>query len=196
MPSKEGDDEEAKKPRTCPPGPADGAPSRHDWAPPAGVILLFNCGRLCHYRRWGRCLTLPESDDVDVVVGFNLQVIGRIRERKKPGEELKDRLELGNVWLPWRSQQVPPGYQPVVTLLANWVAPGRGKQQATILVEPWLAYGCSLGARLKVREKYATIIELCEDDSGTLVPDNATEGMQNITIDPRPTRSLNSVALV
>ena len=65
-----------------------GSPSRHDWAGPSGVILLFNCHR-CPFQLVEGSDTsalMAESDDVSVISAFNMQIIGRFRSARSQSE--------------------------------------------------------------------------------------------------------------
>ena len=63
---------------------------------------------------------------------------------------------LGNVWLPWSLQAIKAGDAP--TLLIN--VKGKGRASVNVVATPWLAYGCSVGARLKTSFGCATVVEV------------------------------------
>ena len=168
---------DAKQARRRPTGRAEGAPSRHDWAGPASVILLFNCFNCnCALIEGGHDLASISSDEtVDLIAGFNLQKVGRLREGKKVGETWQDRIELNNEWLPWRTADIQPGEAPTLTVVIRWTVTGVGKQSASVLLTPFLSYGVSLGARIKHLQSgsYATVMRIREDDFCDVIVDNA-----------------------
>ena len=171
----------------------EGTPSRHDWAGPGGTIVLFCClGAHWQEIEGGSDLaTLPSDEDVDVLSSFNLQKVGRVRQQKSYGEPFADRLEFFNEWLPWKSQDVGPTDEAKLQVLIRWKSVGSGKSSASVLVTPWLAYGCSVGSRVKTHHgHYATVTVIRDDDTCEMVRDNAKETKagppEPDLIDPRP----------
>jgi len=117
-----------------------------------------------------------------------------VRESRKVGEHFLERIMLSNTWLPWRSQDMGAGEAPTVTLQLKWMAQGQGKQLISLVVQPWLAYGCSVGARLKTASGYMTVVSISADDTCDIVEDNAPSKALHALIDPRPdtvTRTLS-----
>ena len=77
----------------------------------------------------------------------------------------------------------------------QWKTGGKGRNTATLLVYPWLAYGCSVGARLVTDEGFATVSAINADDMCELIIDNDTNAAGDtlgssykpvVLIDPRP----------
>jgi hypothetical protein len=54
----------------------EGEPSRHDWAPPAGTITLFNCYKCAFVlvEGGGDVETVPSDETHELTAAFNLQV--------------------------------------------------------------------------------------------------------------------------
>ena len=76
------------------------APSRHDWAGPAGTLLLFNCHQ-CAWTIIEGDTSLVESHNlITLSASFNMQVVGKVRPSAKMDEPFADRVELLNAWLP------------------------------------------------------------------------------------------------
>ena len=140
----------------------DGTPSRHNWAGPGSVILLFNCQTCPFTLAEGSDPSglLGEQDDLPLTSTFNMQVIGRFRAPKSGNETFADRVEFDNAWLPWNSQSWKPGDPASLHVTVK----GRGRAAASLLVIPWLSYGCSIGARLKTSTGFATVVSIGDDD--------------------------------
>lgn len=157
--------------------------SRHDWAMPGGLILLFNCHGCWVEIIEGDASSLmqEEGGTVRLVAAFNLQVVGHLRAPSSPTETFQERVVLWNEWLPWSSPDVLPEEAP--TLLVE--AKGSRKATLTLAVRPWLAYGCSIGARLKMHNGYCTVTAVREDDRCEVVRDVAVDGTITL-IDPTP----------
>ena len=170
------------------------SPSRHDWAGPAGVITLFSC--------YGRKFTLLEGsadpegigpdETVELTATFNLQVVGKVRKNYNSSkvEPFEERVEFDNVWLPWRVQDADAIETPTLIITLKWQAAGIGKQSASLVVTPWLSYGCSIGARLKTPAGYATVVNIRDDDTCEIIMDNSSSVHNALlgpdVIDPRP----------
>jgi len=160
--------------KTGPPARGAGTSSRHDWAGPGSLILLFNC-HCCQFSFVEGSDTsslLMESDDVSVVANFNMQVIGRFRSAKGPADTFAERLEFDNVWFPWSSQTVKPGETPTLLIQIK----GKGRASASLIATPWLSYGCSIGAKLRTQHGYATVLTVREDDSVEVAYDTVHDG--------------------
>ena len=185
-----------------PVGRLPGAPSRHDWAGDAGVILLFNCANASYTVAEGGVdlESYPPDEQCDLVAPFNMQVVGRVRLAKKtPGgwEPFASRIEWRNFWLPWRVSEQEYGEPPILPLplkSSQW-----GKQSATLNVTVWLSYGCSIGARFLFRRAdpyiadkrsvcYATCSFIKPDDTIEILIDNEVPSvlLGPDVIDPRP----------
>jgi len=163
-------------------------PSRHDWAGPGSVILCFNCnGCPFHLVDAGAELAnVPPGETIELFAAFNLQAVGRVREANSLSSKPEDRLEMYNQWLPWKSQDVAANESPRLALYtgANALRP---KSSPAVVLIPWLAYGCSIGARLKTPSGFLTIVDIREDDSCAVVRDNAIEVLEHReSLDPRP----------
>ena len=177
--------EELNKPDATRPVRDDEQPSRHDWAGPASVILLFNLHG-CGFRVVDGAAdfnSVAGDETYDLHAGFNMQQVGRIREARGMGESVEDRVEFTNGWLPWRTQDVSAEERPTMTVQLR-----KGKSVSTLLVMPWLAYGCSVGARLHLASgSYATVVSIQSNDTCEIVRDNATVAPEKEElIDPRP----------
>ena len=100
-------------------------------------------------------------------------------------DRFNERVEFFNEWLPWQEANAASGGQR--TLLVE--AKGRRKAGVMLHVRPWLAYGCSIGARLKVQSAYFTVTAICEDERCEVVRDGVRADQQaNLTerVDPTP----------
>jgi len=149
--------------------------------------VLFNCYgcRVREVEGGSDLSTIPNDEQVELTAGFNLQAVGRIKEATSSGQTVAQRLEFFNEWLPWRDQEVDGG--PAALLInLKWKVMGAGKNSATLLVTPWLAFGCSVGARIKTDTGFATVTCVKEDDSCEIIKDNVKEGTRPEVIDPRP----------
>ena len=177
------------------PHPDKSAPSRHNWASPGAVVILFNCHGCTFSLVEGSDTTplMSESDDVNMTCAFNMQVVGRFRAPRDHSDTFADRIEFDNDWLPWSTQTVKPEEAPSVLIQIK----GRGRAAANLLAVPWLSYGCSIGARLRTPGGYATVMEVCEDDTCGVQYDGVhnkdkkagveiTRIGQEQQIDPRP----------
>ena len=141
----------------------EGTPSRHDWAGPAGVAMLFNCSGCSFEVIEGSSDVATCDEAVELVAAFNLQPIGRVREPRGLNDTFEARVEFTNQWLPWKVQEIPSLEDRALTTLIielRW----RGKNQARLLVTPWIAYGCSIGSRIKLPTGYCTVTEIAADD--------------------------------
>ena len=174
----------------------EGAQSRHDWAQLAGTILLFNCHGASFKIVEGSAdvTAIPSDGSVEITAAFNMQHIGHVRQARKVGEGFHERLQLDNEWLPWKTQDAVPSDQPALLANLKWTASGVGKQSASILITPWLAFGVSVGARIKVLSSggFATVTHIRDDDLVDCIADNAASQSEDktnpgrIRIDPRP----------
>ena len=192
------DDEDIVDDPNRPAGRQPGAPSRHDWAGPAAVITLFNCSNCAFTLAEGSSdvETMPSDEAVELVVGFNLQPVGQVRP-SKPGkyEPFAERVEWRNVWLPYKVHELELLEHYNLSIQVKWA----GKQSATLVLTPWLSYGCSIGARIALRRAdlrvankrstyYATVAAVRDDDTVELLLDNTSPSalLGPETIDPRP----------
>jgi hypothetical protein len=75
-PLQKGQDTNLTKLVDRPKGRADNAPSRHDWAPPGAIILLFNCHKAAYGALEGSqdLSTIPSHETIELLATFNLQV--------------------------------------------------------------------------------------------------------------------------
>ena len=188
MVGKHVEDEEMQARRVRPAGREEGAPSRHDWAPPGGVILLFNCSGVPFSVLDGGSdpSLLPDTAEVELVAAFNLQAVGHLRAPQKHGENWLERVEFQNRWLPWRTTEANPADEPIVTIQLRWQVAGQGKQSISLLLTPWLAYGCSVGARMRTAHSFVTVLKIMENDTVAVAADNAKEHAELLSVDPRP----------
>ena len=167
----------------------EGASTRHDWAGPGGLIVLFNCYgcRVREVEGGSDLATIPSDETVELIANFNLQAVGRVKEATSMGQTLAQRLEFFHEWLPWRDQDSDHGSSsPWLLINLKWKVMGAGKNAATLLITPWLAYGVSIGARVKTDSGFATVTVIKEDDTCEIIKDNVKEGIRPEAIDPRP----------
>ena len=172
-----------------PPLRIEGGSSRHDWAGPGAVTLLFNCfGCKVREVEGGSDLTtIPGDESFDLVAAFNLQSIGRVKEASSHGQSFAQRLEFFNDWWPWKHQDVDPtAGPPAMVIQLRWKVMGAGRNSASFVVTPWLAYGCSVGARVSTESGFATVCAIKDDDTVEVIRDNVKEGMRPEALDPRP----------
>ena len=166
----------------------EGEPSRHDWAGPGILSLLFNCFD-CSFSFLDSGAaeppTVPADESFELIVSFNLQCVGKVREGKSTSEPFADRVDLHNEWLPWRVQE-DVGLGDTGLLAVSLKARNGKTHPGTLLMRPWLAYGCSIGSRVKMGSSYATVVELRKDDSCEVVHDNALDLAERQVVDPRP----------
>ena len=165
------------------------APSRHDWAGPGGVVLLFNCFG-CSYDEveGGHDLaSIPDDEEADIVAAFNLQSIGKVCLAKGSARSLAERIELSNEWLPWHIQEVAHDDVAKLIVHVKWsIQGGAIKQSASLLFTPFLSFGCSLGSRLKSASGlYSTVVRIHHDDTCDVLEDNAKD-TRPVSVDPRP----------
>ena len=156
-------------------------PSRHDWASPGGITLVFNCHG-CSY-------SLAEGTDpntlnemgstVTLTALFNMQVVGHLKDATSPLQSFAERLEFFNMWLPWSSQTLLPNETPKVLIQAKG-----GRARANLIATPWLSYACSIGAKVKTPNSYATVVSFHYDDRIEIVRDGVAADVK--AIDPRP----------
>ena len=171
----------------------EGAPSRHGWASPASVITLFNCQNATFRVLDGAGtgfvddVSIPSDETAELIAAFNLQVIGRVRAAySAKAEPFADRVQFENTWLPWRVQDVDAAGEPSLTVM---VKRAKSQERATLLVTPWLAYGCSVGARVKTATTFVTITGIRPDDTCEFVADNSKHNVAILgaeVMDPRP----------
>ena len=124
--------------------------------------MLFNCSGCSFEVIEGSSDVATCDEAVELVAAFNLQPIGRVREPRGLNDTFEARVEFTNQWLPWKVQEIPSLEDRALTTLIielRW----RGKNQARLLVTPWLAYGCSIGSRLKLPTGYCTVTDIAAD---------------------------------
>ena len=94
-----------------------------------------------------------------------------------------------------RTTDVHPGESPQLVINIKWMAHGAGRQSASIVITPWLAYGVSVGARVKHAQtgQYATVTKIRDDDLCEVIADNAASQSEDnkhnpavVRVDPRP----------
>ena len=178
-------------PANCPYGVADRDSGRHNWAGPASMTLLFNCHRCAFAVVDGDVSVLEAQRSYELVAAFNLQTVGHVRESKggSGSEPLADRVGFSDLWLPWRLLKADPANSTLLVKLrtTSAVARAAGKQDlATLVCRPWLAFGCSIGARMKTAKGYATVCGINANDSVQVAYDNTGDKREVAEIDPRP----------
>lgn len=146
--------------------------SRHDWAAPGSSILLFNC-KSCPIgvtESFDASLISDESEP-KLIAEFNQQCVGCLR-KAAPGSNsnaIQDRIEFFDVWMPWRNQSGQGGEE--LALLIEM----KGRRKAGLYAKPWLAFGCSIGARFKMQNGFCTVSKIREDDNCEVVRDSASD---------------------
>ena len=162
----------------------NGAPSRHEWASAASAVVLFNCLGCAFKVLDGDVDSIHSATEVEITAAFNLQCVGYVRPQEKGASAgaFATRVEFLDEWLPWHSQSVDKAGAPTLvdkagaptlTAVLRWSTNGK-QQAASLLVAPWLAYGCSIGTRLKTQDgQYCTVRELREDDTCEVRYDNS-----------------------
>ena len=75
-----------------------------------------------------------------------------------------ERFEFAREWLPWRALDASPAETATLLVHIRWTITGVGKQSASILLQPWLAYGVSVGARVRHSDQYATVTKILKDE--------------------------------
>ena len=209
-----------------PRGRQDGAPSRHDLAPPTGWALLFNCfkakfeiisgdasqvraeppslvpvlaasalllrtllpecagGRLCVVRGLSAhgCSQLSDHDPFDLKGPRSGASIGRIKISPEKGTSIVQRIEFPNEWLLAEVHGLQHDYyqgEGTLDLKVEWRKEGGVAEQIIIRVTPWLAYACSLGARMQMRKpgeaegRMCTVQRVLPDDRCVVRVDGA-----------------------
>ena len=166
---------------------SEDTPSRHDWSGAGSVIVCFNAsGSQIRLVDGGSELgSIAPSDSVELVTLFNLQAIGRVRPARTPSEKPADRLEFYNQWLPWRVQEVSAGEKIRMAVYTRSNALRGSKATPLLVLAPWIAYSCSVGARLKMASGFVTVVDIRPDDTCKILRDNDAADIKE-TIDPRP----------
>lgn len=148
--------------------PDDGMPSRHACVTePAKMVLMFNCfGAAFEVTSWTGSMpfVLPDEQSFDLYPArkgsdapkgearAKLGRVGLARELRAP---FLDRIEFPDQWvLANENGLVHDGWQGPGTLDLELTC---GKDVATIQVTPWLAYSCSVGARVNIRSIGSTV---------------------------------------
>lgn len=148
--------------------------SRHDWAGPASLNLVFNCFN-CAWK-WdlqGESDKVGPEEEFELTAAFNFQTVGKIRAAKNSDETLSDRVTFTNRWLPWHSSDPSVGDQTIVVTFPYRLKGGAKDHQARLRLRPWLAYACSTGARLKTPEgAFGTVSSIHDDDTIEVLFDN------------------------
>ena len=155
--------------------PDDGAPSRHTIVDtPATLVLCFNCFNAAfEVTSWSGEKHTP-FDKLPAELGFDLVVkasklrIGRVKLAAELGMPFLDRVEFPDVWVHAAGHGIAfDGWQGSGSIECEltW-----GKESAKIRVHPWLAYACSIGARMCIRKlgapsgQCATVQRILGDD--------------------------------
>ena len=181
-----------------PHGRPEGQPSRHESVlEPATMVLMFNCYRSSFELLKGDITTLPDAEALEIRSVKSLQSIGRCKIAPHKGTEFVDRIEFSNEWRVGAEHGlVHDGLQGdgSLELRLDWKHENEEKgtteaKVALISVNPWLAYGCSEGARLSMRKagalegKCATVQRALRDDSVVVRIDGM---VGESTVDPSP----------
>ena len=154
--------------------PEDGpSASRHRLVDkPASTLLIFNC---CQAQFEVTSWTGDQAFDklsgesaFDLISKHSRKRLGRVKLASELGQPFLDRVEFPDDWLIAEDHGVQhDGWQGsgILDLELTW-----GKSVATIRVLPWLAYGCTIGARFLIRKigaaegQCATVQRILGDD--------------------------------
>jgi Ran GTPase-activating protein (RanGAP) involved in mRNA processing and transport len=203
-----------------PPALMDKQESRHVQAPSldgvgAGMLLLFNCNKARFKLVIGDTSTLPEKYEYSLFAR-NGATLGKVKIPAKKGLPFEERVSFEHRWLPgvdyglvhhfrqgpgtleleleWEievDEAAPPVKGGAVALRgAPQFRPGH-VQRAVLLVSPWLAYACCVGARLNLIApgdycgRVSTVQRVLRDDTVVVRVDATTEEK---IVDPRPDR--------
>ena len=153
----------------------------------------------------GDIASLPESDTIDLRSLTSGKVLGRVKITPEKGTPIEDRVEFNNEWKVGSEHGlVHDGLQGdgSLELRLDWKVEHEdtGKTEAKVAlikVNPWLAYGCSEGARLSIRKpggtegRCATVQRPLRDDSVVVRIDGM---IGESTCDPSPLCALRSRA--
>ena len=170
--------------------------SRHDEAPPLdvddGMKLMFNL-HLAQFRVVaGDGEAVPESDTY-MIHARNNKTVGKVKIPPHKGQPLEERVAFDNAWLDGEQHglihhaaQGPASIEVIIKI--------DEKQKVVLLVCPWIAYGCSLGARFLIRKfgetqgKIGTVKRVMNVDRVVIHVDGTDpkDVSQLVTIDPRP----------
>ena len=181
-----------------PAGRPEGQLSRHESVTePASMLLMFNCSRSGFKLSKGDISSLPESEAIELRSTKSLVSMGRCKIAPSKGTEFVDRVDFPNEWRVGNEHGlIHDGLQGdgEIELRIDWKVenPLTGALEARVallLVNPWLAYGCSEGARLSIRKagstegRCATVQRALRDDSVVVRVDGM---VGESTVDPSP----------
>ena len=152
--------------------PDDGLPSRHAVVTaPASMILLINCANAAfEVVEWSGTLPfdLPGEQSFDLISKKKKRKLGRVRIPSELGMPFLERVEFADEWVPGEECGLEhDGWQGEGVIDIDLTC---GKDTATIRLYPWLAYGCSVGARLNIKSvsasqgQCATVHRILGDD--------------------------------
>ena len=170
--------------------------SRHEEAPPLdvddGVTLMFNLHLAPFKVAIGDGDAVPESDTY-MIYARNGKSIGKVKIPPTKGQPLEERVVFNNAWLlgdPYgvvhHAQQGSGSIEVSIKI--------DDKNSIVLIASPWLAYGCSLGARFLLRRfgetqgRIGTVKRMMNDDRIVLHIDgtDAKDMSALVTIDARP----------
>ena len=153
-------------------GADDGLPSRHAVVThPAAMVLMCNCiGAAFEVTEWTGAMPfeLPGEQSFDLVSKVKRRRLGRVALAKDLHEPFLDRIQFPDEWVLADDCGLEhDGWQGDGILDLELTC---GKAVATIRITPWLAYGCSTGARINIRQagssqgQCATVHRILTDD--------------------------------
>eukprot|EP00966_Prymnesium_polylepis_P326531 7382445-Prymnesium_polylepis.1 len=102
--------------------------------------------------------------------------VGKIKPAKNADEPFGRRVAFHNRWLPWNHTEAGVGDQTLLFTFSYHTRETGKEVAAKLRARPWLAYGCSVGARVKTYDGlYATVSGIREDDTIEVVLDNTLQ---------------------
>ena len=153
-------------------GADDGTPSRHEQvSQAASMALMLNCaGAAFEVMEWSGSLPfeLPGEQAFDLVSKRTKRKLGRVGLARELHEPFLDRVQFPDEWVLVEDCGLEhDGWQGEGILDLELAC---GKDVAMLRMYPWLAYGCSIGARINIRNvsdakgQCATVHRILGDD--------------------------------
>ena len=179
------------------------AKSRHDEAPPLdvddGIKLMFNLA-MSQFRvaSEDEDVQVPESDTFSIYAR-NGKPVGKVKIPPSKGQALEERVVFDAAWLDGESYGLQHLAAQGQAILEVAIKTG-DKKYVPLIVSPWLAYSCSLGARFLIRKfgetqgRIGTVKRVMNDDRIVIHVDGTDpkDVSSLVTIEPRPDTVLRS----